>query len=74
MYASMQCFSLTDDTRMKFTLITMHFSDPLLNIIVTVDTNYVKCAKNSKKIFVSINVLFKNERQQVKRHTYDKTG
>jgi len=49
MYASTQCFSLHDDTRMKCTFITMHFSDPFLNITVTVDTNYVKCAKNRKK-------------------------
>ena len=32
------------------------------------------CQKQQKKLFVSINVLLKNERQQVKRHTFDKTG
>jgi len=75
MYASMHCFSLHDDTRMKCTLITVHFSDPFLNIPVTIDTNYVKCVRNSKKKkIISIHVLLKNERQQVKRHTYDKTG
>jgi hypothetical protein len=30
--------------------------------------------ETAKKKFVSINVLYKNERQQLKRHTYDKTG
>jgi len=76
MYASTQCFSLHDDTRMKCTFITMHFSDPFLNITVTVDTNYVKCARNrkKKKLFISTYVILKSKRQQVKRHTYDKTG
>jgi len=49
MYASMQCFVLHDDTRTKCTLITVHFSDQFLNIPVTIDTNYVKCVRNSKK-------------------------
>ena len=49
MYASMQRFSLHDDTRTKHTLITMHFSDPFLNTTFTIDINYVKLSKTAKK-------------------------
>ena len=69
----MQCFSLHDDKRTKCTLITMYFSDAFLNTTVTIDTNYAKCVRNRKKK-ISINVVLKYERQQVKRQTYDKTG
>jgi hypothetical protein len=52
MYASLQCFSLHDDTRMKCAIILMQFSDPFLNITVTNDTKYVKCVRYSKKNFL----------------------
>ena len=51
----------------------MYFSDAFLNTTVTIDTNYAKCVRNRKKK-ISINVVLKYERQQVKRQTYDKTG